>query len=183
MLHRVLASLLCVLGAAALALGIASATAWRADDVLVADAVAADGTTMIVTEPGVLDLAADQVTVTATVPRGDVVVALGRSGDVDAWVGTDAHTRVTGLSAWHHLATNRMTPATQPPASPNDRQLAPARHDARAYKRRWNRCGMLPSPKDASHPGATPRRSQHAAATGAVARPKRRGPRRNRKRK
>ncbi len=126
MLHRVLASLLCVLGAAALALGIASATVWRADDVLVADATAAEGTTMIVTEPGVLDLAADQVTVTATVPRGEVVVALARSGDVDAWVGTDAHTRVTGLARWHELATGEATPAPAPTPTPTDGAATPA---------------------------------------------------------
>lgn len=124
MLHRVLASLLCVLGVAAAALGIASATTWRADDVLVAEAVAADGTTMIVTDPGVLDLAADQVTVTATVPRGDVVIALGRSADVDAWVGSDPYSRVTGFSTWHVLATDEVTPdeaaddATDPTAPP-----------------------------------------------------------------
>jgi hypothetical protein len=130
-LHRVLASLLCVLGVAAAALGIASATAWRADDVLVADAVAADGTTMIVTDPGVLDLAADQVTITATVPHGDVVIALGRSADVDAWVGDDAHTRVTGLATWHVLATDDVA-AAEPSAGPTSEATSEATEGATA---------------------------------------------------
>ncbi len=124
MLHRVLASLLCLLGAAALTLGIASATAWRADDVLVADAVAPEGTTMIVTAPGVLDLAADEVTVTATVPRGDVVIALGRTADVEAWVGTDAHLVVTGLAEWHTLAADAVAETTPEP-EPTDESTEP----------------------------------------------------------
>lgn len=107
MIRRVLASLLCVLGAAALGLGIASATLWRPSDTLVAQARAGAGTTMIVTDPGVLDLAADDVTVRAEAPS-TVVIALGRSGDVDAWVGEDPHTRVTGLAGWHRLAAVRV---------------------------------------------------------------------------
>lgn len=123
MIQRALATLLCLMGAAAIALGIASATAWRADDVLVADAQAAPGTTMLVTDPGVLDLAADSVTVTARADGG-VVIALGRAEDVDAWVGGDAHTRVTGLAKWHVLATADVEaepepePTDEPAASP-----------------------------------------------------------------
>lgn len=113
MIQRALATLLCLMGAAAIASGIASATAWRADDVLVASAAAAPGTTMIVTDPGVLDLAADSVTVTAS---GDpeVVIALGRAEDVEAWVGGDAHTRVTGLAKWHVLATRAVEAEPEP---------------------------------------------------------------------
>ena len=62
MIQRALATLLCLLGAAAIGRGVASATLWRADDVLVARAQAEPGTTMIVTEPGVLDLAAEHGT-------------------------------------------------------------------------------------------------------------------------
>lgn len=121
MIQRALATLLCLMGAAAIALGIASATAWRADDVLVADAQAAPGTTMLVTDPGVLDLAADSVTVTARADGG-VVIAFGRAEDVDAWVGGDAHTRVTGLEKWHVLATADVEaepePTDEPTAAP-----------------------------------------------------------------
>jgi hypothetical protein len=108
-----------VLGAAALGLGIASATLWRASDTLVAQAQAPDGTTMIVTDPGVLDLAADEVTVRAEATSGTVVIALGRSADVDAWVDGDAHTRVTGLADWDLLATQDVEaePAAEEPAA------------------------------------------------------------------
>ena len=120
MIQRALATLLCLLGAAAIGLGVASATLWRADDVLVARAQAEPGTTMIVTEPGVLDLAADEVTITADADRGRVVVALGRTADVEAWVGGDAHTRVTGLAEWHVLAVEEeeAAPTPEPSESP-----------------------------------------------------------------
>ena len=106
MLHRTLASLIAVLGAAALALGIASATLWRPFDTLVSEAAAAPGTTLLMTEPGVLTMADPQVSVRAT--GDDVVIALGRTADVEAWVGRDAHTRVTGLADWNVLATREV---------------------------------------------------------------------------
>lgn len=115
MKQRALATLLCLIGAAGIALGIASATAWRADDVLVASAQAAPGTTLVVTDPGVLDLAAESVTVRATADSR-VVIALGRTQDVEAWVGGDAHTRVTGLARWHELAVTNV--AAQVPEEP-----------------------------------------------------------------
>ncbi len=118
MLHRALASLLCALGAAALGLGIASATVWRPSDTLVAQAQGAPGTSLLVTDPGVLDLAADEVTVRASATSGMVVIALGRSADVDAWVGDDAYTRVTGLAGWHVLATEKVAASAPEAANP-----------------------------------------------------------------
>ncbi|WP_043503468.1 hypothetical protein [Georgenia sp. SUBG003] len=32
-----------------------------------------------------------------------MVLAVGRTADVDAWVGTAAHTRITGLESWEQL--------------------------------------------------------------------------------
>jgi len=137
LLHRALASLLCALGAAALGLGIASATVWRPSDTLVAQAQGAPGTSLLVTDPGVLDLAADEVTVRASATSGTVVIALGRSADVDAWVGDDAHTRVTGLAGWHVLATEKVAAsapeAANPPAdAAGDPSAAPAAEDPAA---------------------------------------------------
>jgi len=108
-LPRALASLLCLLGAAALGLGVASATVWRADDTLVATV---EATTLVATEPGVLDLAAADVTVRAEA-EGAVVIALGRTADVEAWIGTDAHAWVTGLVDRTTLST-RDVEATSP---------------------------------------------------------------------
>lgn len=106
MLLRILAAVLAVLGLAAIALGVASATVWRPADTLTATATSADGTTLITTAPGVLELADPPVTVRATADDGaEVVIALGRDTDVAAWVGDDPHTVVTGLQDTRTLAT------------------------------------------------------------------------------
>ena len=133
MLQRVLASLLCVLGAAAIGLGIASATLWRASDTLVASGSAAPGTTLLMTEPGVLDLAAGEVTVTASAEGGEqIVIALGRTADVEAWIGDDAHTRVTGLASWDVLSALDVAAVEQPAegeAAPAEGEAAPGAPD------------------------------------------------------
>lgn len=91
-----------LLGLVVIALAVASATLWRADDVLVARATATAG--LVVTDPGVLELGGDPVTVRAQVPAGGhVVLAVGRDTDVNGWVGNDPHQRVSGLSSWRTL--------------------------------------------------------------------------------
>jgi hypothetical protein len=112
-LQRLIAALLGVLGA--------SATAWRADDPLVATVTAAGDGRTLVTDPGVLELAGDPVTVTVRAGEDPVVLAIGRDTDVDAWIGTDPYTRVTGLSDWHTLATVTGEPpaGAEPTADPS----------------------------------------------------------------
>ena len=103
-----------LLGLVVIALAVASATLWRADDVLVARATATAG--LVVTDPGVLELGGDPVTVRAQVPAGArVVLAVGRDTDVTGWVGNDAYQRVSGLSGWRTL--RLAAPATAPTAS------------------------------------------------------------------
>lgn len=116
MLQRLIAAVLAVLGVAAIALGVASATVWRADDPLVATAAPGGGTRTLVTDPGVLEVAGDPVTITVRAEGSPVVLAVGRDTDVTAWVGADPYERVTGLSDWHTLATTAGAPA--PGATP-----------------------------------------------------------------
>ncbi|MEV7974308.1 hypothetical protein [Cellulomonas sp. NPDC089187] len=123
MLQRFIAALLGLLGIAAAALGIASATAWRADDPLVATATA-DAQTLI-TEPGVLEVAGDPVTVTVRASGSPVVLAVGRDTDVAAWVGDDPHQLVTGLADWHDLALTDGT-AAEPSATATSEPTDPA---------------------------------------------------------
>lgn|GEM_PF-328899 len=101
MLKRLVVAMVGLVGVVIVALGVASATLWRADDVLVADLRADEH--VVVTDPGVLELAASEVTVRVEAD-GPVVLAIGRDTDVTGWVGEDAHQRVTGLSGWHTLA-------------------------------------------------------------------------------
>ncbi|WP_396045673.1 hypothetical protein [Cellulomonas sp. P22] len=114
-----------MLGLLVIGLGIASATLWRADDILVASATPQDGTRLLVADPGVLELAGDPVTVTVEAP-GDtpVVLAVGRDTDVAGWVGTDAYARVSGLSAWDTLSTEPVA-ATAPDAAAAPDATAP----------------------------------------------------------
>ncbi len=119
MRQRLTVLILGSLGAVLIALGIASATVWRADDVLAAKTTADAGTTLLVTDPGVLSLAGHPVTVTASVPgSGAVVIAIGRDTDVNGWVGSDRVTRVTGLSGWHTLAVTSPTSASPTTSAP-----------------------------------------------------------------
>jgi hypothetical protein len=119
-LQRALASLLCLLGAAAVGLGIASATVWRASDTLVATAHGGDGTTLMMTDPGVLEMAADEVSIRASAASGEqVVVALGRTEDVEAWIGADPYTRVTGLTDRSTLRTEQDAAGAPDEATPS----------------------------------------------------------------
>ena len=68
MLKRLIIAAVGVVGLVVIGLGIASATVWRADDVLVA--TTSGGSHTLVTDPGVLELGGDPVTVTVSVPDG-----------------------------------------------------------------------------------------------------------------
>ena len=115
--QRVITASVGVAGLVVIGLGVASATVWKADDVLVATAPA--GSAIVTTAPGVLELGGDPVTVRATTAGGaPVVLAVGRENDVTSWVGTDAHDEVTGLSGWHDLAVDRVK-AGEPTAAPS----------------------------------------------------------------
>ncbi|MCC2310083.1 hypothetical protein [Cellulomonas chengniuliangii] len=118
MLHRLTAAVLSALGLLVMGLGVASATVWRGDDVLVATATPDDGTQLLVADPGVLEMAGDPVTVTVEA-SGDtpVAIAIGRDTDVAGWVGQDAHLRVTGLAAWDQLRTEEVEGSTPAPTA------------------------------------------------------------------
>lgn len=122
MLKRLLVAMVGLVGVVVVALGVASATLWRADDVLVAELRADEP--LVVTDPGVLELADARVTVRAEAD-GPVVLAVGRDTDVVGWVGTDAHERVTGLAGWHELAADVVATPT-PSAAATDAPEAEA---------------------------------------------------------
>ena len=105
MVQRFLAILLILAGLGGIGYGVATATVLRESDTVVATATPSGDGTMVVTEPGVLGLVDDQVTVRATVPEGQkVTLALGSDVDVLGWVGDDPYDSVTGLSSWETLS-------------------------------------------------------------------------------
>ncbi|MEU4388086.1 hypothetical protein [Promicromonospora sp. NPDC023805] len=104
-MQRFLAILLILAGLGGVGYGVATATVLRESDTVVATATPSGDGTMVVTEPGVLGLVDDQVTVRATVPEGQkVTLALGSDVDVLGWVGQDPYDSVTGLSSWETLS-------------------------------------------------------------------------------
>jgi len=116
-LQRIIAAVLVVVGLVAAALGVASATVWRDSDTVAATTAYTRDGTMLVTDPGVLDLVDDDVTIRATVPgEQQVTLAIGRDVDVTGWVGEDAHGTVTGLTDWETLATTAVAAQQEPAA-------------------------------------------------------------------
>jgi hypothetical protein len=116
-LRRTLGILLIILGLASAGLGVASATVWRESDSVVSTATPKGDGTLVVTDPGVLELVGSDVTVVATVPDGGkVTVAIGRDIDVEGWVGIDHSTRIHGLSDWTTLTSSAVEPEIPAPA-------------------------------------------------------------------
>lgn len=115
---RLIAAVLGVLGLAAIGLGVASATAWRAGDTLVATARAGSPNgTLVVTAPGVLEMGGGPVTVTARASGATkVVLAIGKETDVVGWVGTDPHTLIAGLADGATLRTEAVAGGVAAPA-------------------------------------------------------------------
>lgn len=128
MVQRILAILLILAGLGGIGYGIATATVLRESDTVVATATPSGDGTMVVTEPGVLGLVDDQVTVRATVPEGQkVTLALGSDVDVLGWVGEDPYDSVTGLSSWETLSVAPGVGATpEGEAAEGEEDAAPA---------------------------------------------------------
>ena len=126
MTRRTLSVALIVLGAIAVLAAIASATVWRPTDTATLSLPARPDTPVVVSDAGVLDAVGPDVTIEATAGGDEpVVLAVGRTADVDAWVGGAAHARITGLASWEQLevtaqeATAEATEgATEEPAEP-----------------------------------------------------------------
>ena len=72
---------------------------------------AVKGTQYIVTDPGVLPLVDNQVTVSADAGSsdGEVCLALGSNKDVIGWLAGQPYVRVTGLNEWTTLATTKVS--------------------------------------------------------------------------
>ena len=106
MLRRILSIALVAVGLVTIGLAIASATVWRDSETVSAAGPAAPGSPLIVTEPGVLSLMADEVEIRATAAdEAPVVLAIGREVDVVGWVGDADRVVAEGLASWDQLLT------------------------------------------------------------------------------
>ena len=100
-----LAILLAALGVAAIMLGVLSATAWRASNVVAMSTPQRPDAPVLVTDPGVLELMPGDVEITATADAEQpITLVIARTEEVLAWVGASPHGKVTGAADWETLA-------------------------------------------------------------------------------
>lgn len=105
----VVAPFFAALAVLSVVLGIANATFWKPNDVVISYAHVT-GTRYIVTDPGVLNLVDNRVriSVAALHTRKPICVAVGLTKDVRGWVSGFPVQRITGLSDWHNLSVSKI---------------------------------------------------------------------------
>ncbi|MBM6687130.1 hypothetical protein H9X89_16395, partial [Faecalicatena contorta] len=86
-------------------LGVLNATIWQPSREIVATATVS-GTRYVVTDPGVLGLVDDRVSMTVKSKNAEatVCVAEGSMKDITGWISGNPYVRVTGLSDWTALS-------------------------------------------------------------------------------
>ena len=135
--RRTLSAIVAVVGLVVIGLAVASATVWRPSSTAQTTLAQTPTTSYVVTTPGVLGVVDSDVTVTATAAdsTSPVVIAVGRSADVTAWLASDPYTEVTGLSDWETLEANDVTEScstTQPTDAATAASTATEEADAAA---------------------------------------------------
>ncbi|ALD73073.1 hypothetical protein [Trueperella pyogenes] len=98
-MKRIGGLLLVILGLAVASFGVFRAITAE-DSTVVSVSVPGGQSQFIYTEPGVLSLAAETVTVTLSAPEGNVQWALATTKDAELYVGDASATKVVGLEAW-----------------------------------------------------------------------------------
>ncbi|RTE49037.1 hypothetical protein [Actinobaculum sp. 352] len=94
-----------VIGLLVAFLGVGKATIWSDDRQVTAEAVPSGDTAYVLTEPGVLDMVSDTVTITASgSDDADVTIAIGYAGDVAAWAEGLSADSISGMKDWSTLA-------------------------------------------------------------------------------
>lgn len=114
---RHLVALLGALAAVFALVAVLSLTVWKPAERINAT-LTGQKVPFVLTAPGLLSLYPGDVTITAKAaqPGTPVVLAVGRSADVEAWVGDAGHSTVVGIVDWETLQVGKSTPA--PAATP-----------------------------------------------------------------
>ncbi|SJM61078.1 hypothetical protein CZ771_12375 [Actinomycetales bacterium JB111] len=122
MIRRILALVLGVIGAVAIVLAIMSATTWRDDDTLTATLPQTPETPVLLTDPGVLEMAGDQVTITLEAEDdAEIWAMIAPTERVMEWLGDASRTAVTGLAGSTELASATAgSEESVPPPSSSD---------------------------------------------------------------
>lgn len=116
-----LAGVLIVVGLITGLIGVAQKTIWAPDDQIVAQADLGDPGSVVVIEPGVLNLY-DGAADLKVEHEGPISIARASKENVDAWVDSAAHTKVTGVKSETELRTEKVDGDEETPAV-NDADL------------------------------------------------------------
>lgn len=112
-MHRILATVVALLGVAGLALGVLGQTAWAPPEQYVATATVDQPGKALVIDPGVAYVGGQEGTVTVSgAPAGAPLQRIyAPEADLTAWLGENTrYTRVTGLDGWDTLTTETVNP-------------------------------------------------------------------------
>lgn len=135
---RRLPVVLAVIGALIIVATVVVTSIVRSDDTATLALPQRPESAVVVTEPGVLDAVDSTVTIRAFAENDEpVLLAVGRTAEVDAWLDGAEHVRVVGLSSWEELSvevTAASPEATDPAAdeeteSPADEATEDATED------------------------------------------------------
>lgn len=101
---KLISGLLSLITGLALILGTFIVTNSREEETVLDLTAAGNDASFIVTAPGVLNLVADEVTVTLTAEGQEIQWGLAPAADVQAYIGENSYTEVSGLTDWDNLA-------------------------------------------------------------------------------
>ncbi|WP_034528891.1 hypothetical protein [Bifidobacterium stellenboschense] len=106
-MRGVVTPLVGLLAVAAIVVGVLNATIWQPSRIITADAKV-NGSRYIVTDPNVLGLVDSVVEMNVDAGgNGDVCIAVTSSKDASGWLSGSSYTRLTGLSDWSTLSTQK----------------------------------------------------------------------------
>ncbi|ETY72399.1 hypothetical protein [Bifidobacterium moukalabense] len=122
-MRGIVTPILGLLAVACIVLGVLNATMWKPSAQVTASSLV-NGSRYVVTDPGVLSLIDQRVKITAktTDASSNVCIAIGSARDVAGWIAGTPYTRITGLSDWSALSTQKA--AAQGTADQSDSQVA-----------------------------------------------------------
>ena len=122
-MRGIVTPILGLLAVACIVLGVLNATMWKPSARITASS-SVNGSRYVVTDPGVLSLIDKRMNITAKASdaSANVCIVIGSARDVAGWIAGTPYTRITGLSDWSALSTQKA--AAQGTADQSDNQVA-----------------------------------------------------------